>query len=336
MIKLFCSSRQRYHIRISFLQRSNYYISLPYCSLSPSLCLTVYLSILFQPLSFFFPTFHTRKILSCLVKLRPQDTENQVFSFTSKGLIRNDKSNRCVDVDNLREGEDVEMKECDERRKSQRWSMYSSKAALWLRSGFLVNEKTHMCLDTHLRKSAQFGTVRFVRISNCNFNCSQVWRISEHNDGFPFKTYDPQRPPIGSKPLKKRGTVSLGELVRTKKAGRILCWILTMPKDHATKATAVNRTWGQDCDILLFASQGSFKGLPIVEVDLGISESRATLWPKSQQMWMYVYVHYKDKADWFIKADDDTCKRTTLFYMYSCITKVTGLIKYAKMTGIGL
>lgn len=35
---------------------------------------------------------------------------------------------------------------------------------------------------------------------------------------------------------------------------RVLCWVMTNPKNHETKAAAVNVTWGQHCTVLLFIS----------------------------------------------------------------------------------
>ena len=45
--------------------------------------------------------------------------------------------------------------------------------------------------------------------------------------------------------------------------------------------------------------------LPSVKLDL-VHDDRTRLWQKSREAFKYVYKHYRDQADWFLKADDDT------------------------------
>lgn len=37
---------------------------------------------------------------------------------------------------------------------------------------------------------------------------------------------------------------------------RVLCWIMTTPKNHMDKAFHVKTTWGRHCNTLLFMSEG--------------------------------------------------------------------------------
>ena len=85
---------------------------------------------------------------------------------------------------------------------------------------------------------------------------------------------------------------------------RILCWVMTKPKSYFTKAQHVKATWGSYCDILLFISSKKEDTLPVVA--LPVNEGYEHLWQKSKAAFYYIYENYYDKADWFLKADDDT------------------------------
>lgn len=84
----------------------------------------------------------------------------------------------------------------------------------------------------------------------------------------------------------------------------MLCWVLTSPSNLQSKARHVKATWGKRCNILLFMSSESEPTLPAI--DLGVPEGRSFLWGKTRKAFQYVYDHYLDSADWFLKADDDT------------------------------
>ncbi|CAD5224300.1 unnamed protein product [Bursaphelenchus okinawaensis] len=85
---------------------------------------------------------------------------------------------------------------------------------------------------------------------------------------------------------------------------RILCWIMTHnTKNNNIRATAVNRTWAPKCTKYLFVTT-NMTTLP--SIDLNITEGRGHLWQKTKRAFKYVYDHYGQEYDWFVKADDDT------------------------------
>ena len=85
---------------------------------------------------------------------------------------------------------------------------------------------------------------------------------------------------------------------------RVLCWVMTNPKNHKTKCKAVKETWGKRCNILLFMSSETDDSLPAI--GLKVPEGRENLWLKTKAAWKYVLKHYLYQAEWFLKADDDT------------------------------
>ncbi|XP_052786213.1 glycoprotein-N-acetylgalactosamine 3-beta-galactosyltransferase 1-like isoform X2 [Mya arenaria] len=111
--------------------------------------------------------------------------------------------------------------------------------------------------------------------------------------------------------LQKNGVLSehhvaetsvVADLLREKV--RVLCWVMTLPANHFTRAEHVKNTWGGRCNILLFMSTGREDALPTVV--LPVEEGREHLWMKTKMAFKHVYEHFRDKADWFLKADDDT------------------------------
>lgn len=85
---------------------------------------------------------------------------------------------------------------------------------------------------------------------------------------------------------------------------RILCWVLTFPVNHATKAIAVRDTWGKRCNKLVFISTLPDENLDVLVVN--VTEERQYLWGKTKQGLQQVFENYGNDYDWFLKADDDS------------------------------
>uniref|UniRef100_A0A0K8U018 N-acetylgalactosaminide beta-1,3-galactosyltransferase n=1 Tax=Bactrocera latifrons TaxID=174628 RepID=A0A0K8U018_BACLA len=87
---------------------------------------------------------------------------------------------------------------------------------------------------------------------------------------------------------------------------RILCMVLTSPSQHASHAQHVKATWGKRCTRLIFLSSEEDEELGAVAVVESEADTYDDLWNKTREGFRYVYEHYFDDYDWFVKADDDT------------------------------
>jgi hypothetical protein len=182
----------------------------------------------------------------------------------------------------------------------QRWN-YTEVTGRYKRFGAVVNNGTGHCL-TRVFPSSN-GEVDYPVTAPCGTHvkstvgltstCDQSWYLPRSRQWY----FNASRPPAN---------LSFTPRPLLKSAGRILCWVLTHPGSHDTKAAAVNRTWGSRCDRLVFVTTEEVPELPARVLDLAGPEGREQLWNKSKAMWMHVYDKYLNDADWFIKADDDT------------------------------
>lgn len=90
---------------------------------------------------------------------------------------------------------------------------------------------------------------------------------------------------------------------KLQKEVRVLCWILTNPENHKTKAFHLKNTWGKRCNKLLFMSSQADD--LIGSIALPVFEGRNNLWDKTKAAFQYVHRNHPE-YDYYLKADDDT------------------------------
>ncbi|KAK7091829.1 glycoprotein-N-acetylgalactosamine 3-beta-galactosyltransferase 1-like [Littorina saxatilis] len=98
--------------------------------------------------------------------------------------------------------------------------------------------------------------------------------------------------------------VDESEARRLQKKVRVLVWVMTSPKS-LDRARVVKSTWGTRADKDLFVFMSSEKDPSLPTVALAVKEGRDHLTAKTMQAFDYIYKHYFQKADFFMKADDD-------------------------------
>ncbi|CAH1788040.1 unnamed protein product, partial [Owenia fusiformis] len=89
-----------------------------------------------------------------------------------------------------------------------------------------------------------------------------------------------------------------------RKSYKLLCWVLTSPKDLTEITVHIRNTWGKHCDVTLYMSSVTNASFPTI--GLGVPEGKRKLAVKSRAAWMYVFKYFLNKADYFLKADSDT------------------------------
>ncbi|XP_011193317.3 glycoprotein-N-acetylgalactosamine 3-beta-galactosyltransferase 1 [Zeugodacus cucurbitae] len=100
---------------------------------------------------------------------------------------------------------------------------------------------------------------------------------------------------------------------------RILCWIMTNPANHKTKAIHVRRTWGRRCNRLIFVTTEETDELGETFVLHNFTDTYDALWMKTRRAFKHVYEKYANEMDWFMKADDDTfvLVENLRYYLYA-------------------
>ncbi|XP_040281704.1 glycoprotein-N-acetylgalactosamine 3-beta-galactosyltransferase 1-like [Bufo bufo] len=108
-----------------------------------------------------------------------------------------------------------------------------------------------------------------------------------------------------SKPeVRHSSTYNTGESDALSRKVRILCWIMTGPTNLSKKTIHAKNSWARHCNIILYMSSTTDETFPTIGLD--VKEGWDQLYWKTIRAFQYIYKNYLDKADWFLKADDDT------------------------------
>ena len=109
---------------------------------------------------------------------------------------------------------------------------------VWYPAGPVLSLDTNLCLTAPLPTSTDQESVTLER---CDGSCRQLWMVNA-----PFFN--------GSTPVRRLAHTKKEVQPATGAAARLLCWVMTNPSNHPTKAKAVRETWGRHCDTFLFVS----------------------------------------------------------------------------------
>lgn len=86
---------------------------------------------------------------------------------------------------------------------------------------------------------------------------------------------------------------------------RVVCFVLTTPKYHKSRAVHIQRTWGKRCNKIYFMTSAHDDELNETVIQK-TPDKYEVLWGKTKEAFTYLYEHKRHEGDWFIKADDDT------------------------------
>mmetsp|Transcript_36907 Transcript_36907/g.89620 ORF Transcript_36907/g.89620 Transcript_36907/m.89620 type:complete len:432 (+) Transcript_36907:103-1398(+) len=89
------------------------------------------------------------------------------------------------------------------------------------------------------------------------------------------------------------------------KNNKILCFIYTMEKKHATSIRAQRETWAPGCDGYLAFSTKSDPRIPAISIPHRGREEYSNMWQKIRSILQFVGKHYLSEFDWFYMGGDD-------------------------------
>lgn len=99
----------------------------------------------------------------------------------------------------------------------------------------------------------------------------------------------------------------------------LLVGVITAEKYLTSRATALYKTWGKETNKLIFFVAADCKvpahlqaTLPIIKLD-GVLDGTYPPQRKVFMMLKYMYDHFIDEYDWFMRADDDVYVRSGAF-----------------------
>lgn len=97
---------------------------------------------------------------------------------------------------------------------------------------------------------------------------------------------------------------------------RVLCAVPTTWDLSLYRIRRIQRTWGPLCDILVWTLSADFSvpsgsevgvgDIMVVGTKLNPNPVHRNIWDKVHRMWVSIADKYIDKAEWFVKVDDDS------------------------------
>ncbi|EDQ88129.1 uncharacterized protein MONBRDRAFT_26713 [Monosiga brevicollis MX1] len=210
-------------------------------------------------------------------------TVNENAYLTAKGQIRLVKQSVCLEA-NIQEHR-ISTKPCEADSKAQQWRL---EAPAPHRAGLLRSQANpSLCLSPHMNN---------IRLTPCGNNCQDFW--------MPVPDADPP----SQAPMEEPTQSLLAQYNAAVRAAgvRVACFVITHPGNHDTKARMINATWGQRCNELVFVTTQPAPGLNAAIMHIDEPDDRKFLRTKGKFAYMHMYEHYLDRADWFVRADDDT------------------------------